>query len=176
VPLLNGILDRSLGRAGLRTQYLIGEPVALPRHSQAATNQSRPLQILKPDGSQVAVVPHEGVSFMEADIPGVYTFLGSEQVRFAVNIAPAESKTAAMQSEELERLGVQLDVPTDAFVRSQRAERQRQLLAVEMEGRQKLWRWLLVATFGVLLLETWLAGYLTAPASEKDVAHGTSRS
>jgi hypothetical protein len=30
-----------------------------------------------------------------------------------------------------------------------------------LENRQKLWRWFLVATVAVLLLETWLAGQTT---------------
>ena len=30
----------------------------------------------------------------------------------------------------------------------------------ELEGRQKLWRWLILAAIGVLIVETWLAGRL----------------
>jgi hypothetical protein len=29
---------------------------------------------------------------------------------------------------------------------------------LELENRQKLWRWLILAAFGVLVIETWLAG------------------
>ena len=28
----------------------------------------------------------------------------------------------------------------------------------ELENRQKLWRWLILAAIGILILETWLAG------------------
>ena len=28
----------------------------------------------------------------------------------------------------------------------------------ELEGRQKLWRWLILAVIGILIFETWLAG------------------
>jgi hypothetical protein len=28
----------------------------------------------------------------------------------------------------------------------------------ELEGRQKLWRWLILAVIGILIIETWLAG------------------
>ena len=31
----------------------------------------------------------------------------------------------------------------------------------ELEARQKLWRWLIVAALVVLILESWLAGRLT---------------
>ena len=29
---------------------------------------------------------------------------------------------------------------------------------IELENRQKLWRWLILAAIGVLIVETWLAG------------------
>jgi hypothetical protein len=37
----------------------------------------------------------------------------------------------------------------------------------ELENRQKLWRWLIVAALGVLIAETWLAGYLSRPAADQ---------
>jgi len=43
------------------------------------------------------------------------------------------------------------------------------LQAIELEQRQKLWRWLIVAALMVLVGETLLAGWLSrrsAPASE----------
>ena len=33
----------------------------------------------------------------------------------------------------------------------------------ELENRQKFWRWLILATIGVLILETWLAGRVRQP-------------
>jgi hypothetical protein len=44
------------------------------------------------------------------------------------------------------------------------AARQRQLQVVELENRQKLWRWLIVAVIGLLFAETALAGGLTRRA------------
>ena len=40
----------------------------------------------------------------------------------------------------------------------------------EMESQQKLWRWVLVATLMLLLIETWLGGWLTrsSPAAERE--------
>ena len=34
----------------------------------------------------------------------------------------------------------------------------RQMYNAELENRQKLWRWLILAAIGVLIAETWLAG------------------
>ncbi|MEI9893718.1 MAG: hypothetical protein WDN28_07405 [Chthoniobacter sp.] len=48
--------------------------------------------------------------------------------------------------------------------------REGQAQAVEIENRQKLWRWLLVAALGVLLLETLFAGKLSRPARGSTVA------
>ena len=42
--------------------------------------------------------------------------------------------------------------------KSDEFERQRQLRDIELENRQKLWRWLIVAALCVIGLETWLAG------------------
>jgi hypothetical protein len=38
---------------------------------------------------------------------------------------------------------------------------QQNLHAAELEGRQKLWRVLIVAALVVLMVETWLAGWIT---------------
>jgi hypothetical protein len=72
-----------------------------------------------------------------------------------VNLDPAESETAPRSPEELEQFGVPL---TDAARRVAEEQRQRQLRDVELEGRQKIWRWLLAAALVVLVIETWLAG------------------
>jgi hypothetical protein len=45
--------------------------------------------------------------------------------------------------------------PAELALRESRAE------AIEVEQRQKLWRWLIVAALGVLLLETLIAGRLS---------------
>ena len=37
----------------------------------------------------------------------------------------------------------------------------------ELEGRQKLWRWLILAAIGVLIVETWLAGRLRRTRSTR---------
>jgi hypothetical protein len=39
------------------------------------------------------------------------------------------------------------------------SERKVRLQTAELENRQKLWRWFILATVLVLLVETWLAGW-----------------
>ncbi|MBM4024406.1 MAG: VWA domain-containing protein [Planctomycetes bacterium] len=81
---------------------------------------------------------------------------------FAVNLAAAESKTDPMPVEELEKLGVLLKpaVPVVSDVARHTARRHS---FSDMESRQKLWRWVLAATLLIVLIETWLGGWLTRP-------------
>ena len=75
--------------------------------------------------------------------------------RFAVNIDPIESRTAPLASDEFEKLGVPVAQAGEAKIETRR---QAQLQNAELENRQKLWRWVLLGTICVLLVETWLAG------------------
>ena len=65
--------------------------------------------------------------------------------------------------EELQFVGFQVQF-THRFAehrldkRADIVERRRQMRDVELEKKQKLWRWLIVAALGILVLETWLAG------------------
>ena len=78
---------------------------------------------------------------------------------FAVNLDPTESRTAQLPADELERLGAPLTRQKPVLVSSPAA--QLRLRNADLEARQKLWRWVIVATVGMLLLETWLAGRTT---------------
>jgi hypothetical protein len=76
-----------------------------------------------------------------------------------VNLDAAESKTAPMPVDELERLG--LPMRSVEAAPTLIAAKQETLHHAELEARQKLWRWLIVAALAVLLVETWLAGWIT---------------
>jgi hypothetical protein len=83
------------------------------------------------------------------------------RLSFAINLPAAESRTDPMPIEELEKLGVSLKPPVVvASEVAQRAARHHSFS--EMESRQKLWRWVLGATLIVLLIETWLGGWLVS--------------
>jgi hypothetical protein len=79
---------------------------------------------------------------------------------FAVNLPPAESRTDPMPIENLEKLGVPLK-PTVALASEAAQQAARHSSFTEMESRQKLWRWVLVVTLIVLLMEIGLGGWLT---------------
>ncbi|MBI2925603.1 MAG: BatA domain-containing protein [Verrucomicrobia bacterium] len=155
VPLLYSVLEQSGAIRARLSQYLIGDEVNLP-----GPGSPQPITLRKPDGTTVTLAASE-TKFSQTDQPGLYEVTSAQPpVRFAVNLAPEESKTAPLSADEVERLGVPLKY-TPIQTASQVEQTRRQLHATELESRQKLWRWLLVVAFVVLMAETWLAGWLT---------------
>ena len=156
VPLLYSLLNLSGGLKAQLAQYQVGDEVAL------AAAGGQPLTVRKPDGTEVRL-SGEG-KFTQTDRPGIYTVSGGPAgQRFAVNLDPAESKTALLPVETLEHLGVALKPPEANLARH--LDQKRHLQNNELESRQKLWRWLIVATLLILIVETWLADRLTRPAT-----------
>jgi hypothetical protein len=160
VPLLYSILDQAGGLKAQVAQYRVGDAIDLsalvPKSAGAA------ISIRKPDGSPVQLASGE-TRFVQTDQPGIYEVSGlPSSTRFAVNLDSAESRTAPLPLDELERLGLPMK-PREVELAKQ-AEQKQTLHNADLESRQKLWRWLIVAAVGVLLLETWLAGWLTRRA------------
>ena len=152
VPLLYAMLEQGGALSEQRSHYVVGDVVNLPGASGAVT-------IRKPDTSEVQL--SEAERFTGADQPGVYMITSVQPpARFAVNVAPEESRTAPMPVEDLERLGLPLERLAGSSP-GQAKKRMEHLQSAELEGRQKLWRWLIVAALVVLVMETWLAGRVT---------------
>lgn len=159
VPLMTALLDRREGGRFEAANLVVNDPVTLPT---AAGAQS--LAIRKPDGT-TARLKSGDETFAGTDQPGVYTLeTASGAKSFAVNLDPAESRTSPLPVETLEQLGVKR---SGGEAESISPEQQRQMLNAELEGRQKLWRWLILATAGVLIVETWLAGRTGRPVREE---------
>jgi hypothetical protein len=153
VPLLYSMLEQATGARAEISHFRVGDEVAL-----SAVGADNALTLRRPDGSTVPLT--NGMTrFSQTDVPGIYTVESQPPVRFAVNLDAAESKTAPLPVEELERLKVPMK-PRDVEL-SRQQERKRRLHNAELENQQKLWRWLIVAALVVLMLETWLAGWLT---------------
>ena len=149
VPLLHGILEASAGLDSGQAQFFVGDPVTLPAVEGASERRVR-----RPDGKSVAVAAGTSV-FTETELPGLYTFEAAGATRtFAVNLDPAESATAPMPPESLERVG--LGTPAKSLAAPAASARETGFLA-GLERDQRLWRWLLVAALAVVLFETWLA-------------------
>jgi hypothetical protein len=151
VPLLGGMFPRAAGGME-KAQRHVFETVEL-----AAASGSGQRLVRRPDGAEHALAADTKV-FDSTDVPGIYDFVqGGEEYRLAFNLAADESRTAPLAVEELEHRGAR--VGTQPTV-EQIAERQRQARIFELENRQKMWRWLIVAVLGILLVETALAGRL----------------
>lgn len=154
VPLLYALLDWSGAGPGAPVAYLVGDRVPLRRDPAAPTGATT---VIRPDGTAVNVAA-DATEFAETTAPGVYRTTGGLQpARFAVNLDPAEGRTPPLLPDDLERLGVPLAKPTAQAARV--VEQATRLRDAEIESRQKLWRWAILATLGLLLIETWLAGW-----------------
>jgi hypothetical protein len=102
--------------------------------------------------------------FDQTQLPGIYTIESpAGNQLFAVNISPQECRTAPLPLDELEQFGISFQGASNVLGDKILQARQHSSL-VEMEHQQRLWRWLLIALLAVLLVETWLAGWLTRPA------------
>jgi hypothetical protein len=149
VPLMGGLLDLACGGAATPASVSIGAAVPL------STSQTSSTTILAPDGREVSV-PEGAATFTATDQPGIYRVIaGATEMRFAVNLPAAESDTAALDAEQLEQRGVRFG---SGLTRAERIERVRQQRDTELEGRQKVWLWLIAAALAVLIFETWWAG------------------
>jgi hypothetical protein len=152
VPLLYSLLDLAGTTPMPRQQYFVGDSVALP----APASQAAERTMLLPDGTRVPLGAGQ-TEFTGTSLPGVYSVIANVTTNhFAVNLDPAESRTAPLPSDELERLGV--PAPRPGLVATSALAKATHLQDVESEGRQKLWRWFILAALAVLGLETWIAG------------------
>jgi hypothetical protein len=163
VPMLYALLGESAGLATSPADYHVGDVLPLSHRmgesaalSISSSPDPTPFSIRLPDGSQMITGAGE-TNFSHTTLPGIYTVTSAQPLqRFAVNLDPAESRTAPLSVEDLERLGA--PVSRQPQVVAQEAERKIRLQNAELEARQKLWRWFIAATLAVLLFETWLAG------------------
>jgi Aerotolerance regulator N-terminal/von Willebrand factor type A domain len=151
VPLMWALLQPRNPRPVIAANQHVGDRVPLP----VIADTDKGIVIHKPDGIAATVARESGV-FDETDQPGVYKIdMPAGASSFAVNLDPLESKTAPLPVETIEQRGVRL-----ASHSRQNVDRDqlRQMYNAELEGRQKIWRWLILAVIGLLIFETWLAG------------------
>lgn len=153
VPWLYSLLELSGARPAAPASFLVGRTVPLPGKP---AEDGAGATVLTPD-QHVSSLPAGQTDFPDPRRPGIYTVVQAGGTnRFAVNLDPAESRTSPLPADELDRLGVPLarEHPAPAVT----AARQMRLQSTELESRQKLWRWLILATLLLVLAETWLAG------------------
>jgi hypothetical protein len=154
VLIVNALVDGRRARLSDRTFFVVNEPVPIRERETRAGE----LAVLKPDQTKV-LLPAAAKTFGETGQPGVYAIQSGEQSEsIAVNLDPNESKTSPLAPEALRQYGARR-VNSNAV--EENAEQKRQLRDAQLESRQKLWQWLVVAAFGMAVAETWLAGRIT---------------
>ncbi|RME96243.1 MAG: VWA domain-containing protein, partial [Verrucomicrobia bacterium] len=143
VPWLFALLQWSRGGMSEAVAYTVGEPLPLPEGRATAATMRLP------DGS-TRPVPPEARSFAGTEQPGLYRLsAGDLEWIWAVNLDPAESRTAPLAPGELEAFGAPA---SDASAAIRTVGAGALPSGPEIEARQKLWRWLLAAALGVILL------------------------
>ena len=149
IPLVFNFFDAGSSAADTSDQYTVGGPIDLQPSPTA--------KIAGPDGVQFPFASSADADAI--DQPGVYYYNDGDEVRgFAVNLAVSESRTDVLPEDALERFGISLG---KTLSNSQIRANQRQLRDIELEGRQRLWQWLILAALILLALETWLGGWLS---------------
>jgi hypothetical protein len=150
VPFLYSLLEYSGAPLPPPMQLCPGDgfPIAVKPGQQG-------FNINNPDGS-VAMLPASATIFTNTLVPGIYQVSSSDtRQRFVVNLDPAESRTTPLPADQLESMAAPVSAPLATLQGS--ALRQIHLKNAEIENRQKLWRWLIITTMAVVLVETLLS-------------------
>ena len=153
LPLIFSMFDSTKGSLSGGNQYSVGDKTSMAR--------STPAEISLPDGEKITY--RKAADFPSLDSPGIYSLVDDDSTnRIAVNLNQAESRTEMIADDDLERFGVQLGTTLSA---EEELSNRRQLRDRELESRQRLWQWLLVAALALLGLETLLGGLLSRSRS-----------
>ena len=148
VPLITSLLGMTETSERLSDSYLVGDAIQLPE-------SDRPWTVTRPDRKLVELDADEGTQDL-FDVPGVFGFAnGDQQFRVAVNIDPAESLTDPVDTAELESFDVRVGNQPS---REELAGGLQKMKDKQLENRQRIWKWLLLAAICLLVLETLLAG------------------
>lgn len=150
-------------------------PASSTQQMQTVGNVIRPNRLLESDDWKI-VFP-DGTKSTSAELlqhseqeppsvllstPGRYVLTAGpedaeRQVTVIANVAPSESRTEALPLGQLEALGIGV-ISTGEDQEIMDEEQKAKLSSSELENRQKIWRWMLLAGLACLLLESiWAA-------------------
>ena len=150
LPMINRIVELAARTPQVAESCILGQPFGMPPgYKMVFGIDDRPFDL------DPATPIHEQIP-----APGVYSFSdpvdsSSPQTRIAVNLDPTESNTDVMALDQIAAFGVPVGKHVDARTE---IETKRRLHDIELESRQKLWKWLIIGAAGFLIVETWLAG------------------
>jgi hypothetical protein len=151
VPLLYSMMEQGSQRSAFKAANRIGQPVILPGEAKVERT------VKLPDG-KLESIP-SSASIFHAKQPGIFTLQSTRPVSFAVNLSSRESRTDLLPMERLEGLKLPFG-PKSTKSMAIVKKREQSLVDEQLEKRQKVWRWLVLAAILLVLLETWLGGWM----------------
>jgi hypothetical protein len=164
VPLLFTTME--LGRTQqLKWHYAVGQPIPLPPEAKDAVLQ------LKMPGGKVVNLDRGAQNFTPTE-PGIYMLPSLEPpLHFAVNLPPAESRTTPLDEEGITALNLPI-FPKNADSEKNVNNPVKTANDGALEDDKKLWRWLILAAILLVILETWLGGWLARRPAKEDEEKG----
>lgn len=151
IPMLAGMLGEVQEADDSSFDYPVGHEIQLRNIAEHA-------RITIPSGETVALTSPPFV-LKDTQKPGIYAIMRDDQPdEFAVNVALSESRTAPLDVVELERRGARLG---EFLATDELKMLDRQAKDIELESRQQLWRWLIVAALSLMIVEIILSGRLS---------------
>jgi len=146
VPWIDGILDSRDSRSQEVHRWSVGDAVPIPPSSADR-------KIRLPDGTLIPLAAHT-TQFEGNTLPGIYRLEGTESTSiWSVNLDPIESQTAPLPAEIWSRFGAPVGRASPAAP----SRTSTTAAATETEGQQKLWRWFLLGTWAILIVESVIA-------------------
>lgn len=158
VPLMNSLVDDFAGTSVEPPRAILGDQFPIRTLAGSATGE---MIVTAPSGLEQSVDLSPS-AFTVLTEPGIYNFSwtdrdGPRTASIAANLDPLESRTDVLGLDEIRALGVPLPDTVAARLTS---DEKRQLLARELESRQRFWQWVILTGIILLLIETWLGGHL----------------
>ena len=133
--------------------------------------------VKKPGESEAIELEAGQMVFTATDRPGFYTVVsegekgGKSSLVYAVNLSPSESRVDAFDSQILADFGITVQSEIGVVGAEGEAveggKEEYRLELQEQEGRQKAWKWIVLAMLLVLWLESWVAGRVGRVKSEE---------
>lgn len=130
---------------------------------------------LSPSGTSTALPSGEGPRYLPLDEHGFYTIRapGTDPDRpfvIAVNVELEESNLTRIDPEEL---ALQIEAPSGAPAEGPAFEQAAELQREDMERRQQVWRWLLLAALALFAIETVVSNWVSRrPVGAPGIAAG----
>jgi hypothetical protein len=163
VPLLYSFLELTSSTEPPPTQFFAGDNIPVETNTVITFQDASPVEVLP-----------GGLGFQGSNV-GLYGLKTGDRTRLiAVNTDPLEGRLQPLTADSLETLGVPLSAPPS--VAAQDRKRQVELKNSELEGRQKLWLWVMLGTMLLLLVESlvaWGAARKAQPVQQVKAAYGT---